>query len=337
MPYLSFVIVARNDNYGGDFLGRIQAFVDNVGYLGEKTGLDLELVIVEWNPPAEEKFLSEVLVFSPFMKKGGRVQFVTIPAEIHQSFPNADKIPLFEYIAKNVGIRRSTGKFVLTTNPDLLFTEELMEFFSRQNLSNDFFYRANRYDVREIPAELSPLQKLKYCKKNWFQVYFSGSAPVKMSSGSSIKKIIRSVPSIIFGRIQAYIYGRKSATPYSTSVIHKATDLHTRASGDFILMSREHWNNTHGFPELYTYSHIDAYMCGIAAASGLSQAILHYPYTIFHKDHGRDENNNRPMTDLQHFFKVCDDMFAGRRSYVFNDDSWGISNDTRVEEAGLEF
>ncbi len=331
MPYLSFVMAARNDNYGGDFLGRIQAYVDNLGYLGKKTGLDLELIIVEWNPPADKKRLSDVLVFSPFMKKDGRVKFITVPVEIHNTFPNAEKIPLFEYIAKNVGIRRATGAFILATNPDVLFTEELMRFFSKEKLSKNHFYRTNRYDVKEIPAKLSPLQKIEYCKKNWFQVFFSGSTPAKISSGASIKKIIISFPIFIIGKIKAYIYGRKSDTPYSSSVIHKVTDLHTRASGDFILMSKEHWDNTHGFPEFCTYSHIDAYMCSIAAASGLSQAVLHYPYVIFHKDHGREENINRPITDFQIFVKASEDMFAGRRSYVFNDDSWGCKSDTRVK------
>jgi len=39
-PYISFVAVGRNDNYGHNFLGRFQNFVSNLEYLCEKYKLN---------------------------------------------------------------------------------------------------------------------------------------------------------------------------------------------------------------------------------------------------------------------------------------------------------
>ena len=44
---ISFVVTARNDNYGGDFLHRMQVFVNVLLTLCEKHSLNMELVIVD--------------------------------------------------------------------------------------------------------------------------------------------------------------------------------------------------------------------------------------------------------------------------------------------------
>jgi len=41
---------------------------------------------------------------------------------------HGDKLPLFQMIAKNVGIRRARGRFVLVTNIDILFSDAVIQF-----------------------------------------------------------------------------------------------------------------------------------------------------------------------------------------------------------------
>ena len=57
-PYISFVIAARNDDYGVNFLHRMQVFINVLLELVEKYSLDAELIVVEWNPPADKKAYS---------------------------------------------------------------------------------------------------------------------------------------------------------------------------------------------------------------------------------------------------------------------------------------
>ena len=52
LPYLSVVATARNDNHGGNLLGRMQIFVDAWINQAKRHNLASELILVEWNPPA---------------------------------------------------------------------------------------------------------------------------------------------------------------------------------------------------------------------------------------------------------------------------------------------
>ena len=47
-PYLSVVVVSRNDHHGGDSLGRLANMIRNLGMNADRTSTFLELVIVEW-------------------------------------------------------------------------------------------------------------------------------------------------------------------------------------------------------------------------------------------------------------------------------------------------
>ena len=47
---LSVVATARNDDHGGNLLGRMQLFVDSLLAQCREHGLAAELILVEWNP-----------------------------------------------------------------------------------------------------------------------------------------------------------------------------------------------------------------------------------------------------------------------------------------------
>ena len=102
-PYISVVVAARNDNHGGNMIGRMQAFIDS--WIGHARQYDLpsEIVVVEWNPPADRARLIDALRWPPDMGPC-EVRFVEVSREVHNRLPNSDAIPLHQMIAKNVGI-----------------------------------------------------------------------------------------------------------------------------------------------------------------------------------------------------------------------------------------
>ena len=51
--------------------------------------------------------------------------------------------------AKNVGMRRAKGEFVLVTNGDVLLGEALIGIISNRKLDKDSFYRIDRHDLFE--------------------------------------------------------------------------------------------------------------------------------------------------------------------------------------------
>src|SRR5688500_10937699 len=59
--HLSVVATSRNDNHGGFLTHRMQHFVDGLAAQCARHGLRAELILVEWNPPADRVPLAEEL------------------------------------------------------------------------------------------------------------------------------------------------------------------------------------------------------------------------------------------------------------------------------------
>ena len=318
-PYLSFVVVARNDNYGGDFLARMQVFLNGLLTLCDRHGLTSELVIVEWNPPDDRDRLRDALTW-PKCRTPHTVRIIEVPAEMHQRLPNSDRMPVFEYIAKNVGIRRAKGEYVLATNPDLLYSQALIGFLASGALSPHCFYRVNRYDVNAaVPPVHDVETQLTFCAQHVFKAHFRGfSIDVHYPAGP-------------FGRLRltlrALLHHLRN---YGRGESRVEDQIHTNASGDFLLMHREAWYALQGYPELPTSSHIDGYMCVMAASGGMRQIVLRGRRRIYHQEHERavnwtnPEDSDRPVTSYELWTQRCEEMLRDQKPRLFNADGWGL-------------
>src|SRR5262245_45449385 len=79
-PYLSIVATARNDNHGGDLLNRMQAFINGWLAQAKRHRLPSELILVEWNPPADRPRLAEALRW-PTDAEPCRVRIIEVSGE----------------------------------------------------------------------------------------------------------------------------------------------------------------------------------------------------------------------------------------------------------------
>jgi len=308
-PYLSFVVAARNDNYGGDFLGRLQVFVNALLAMWEKHSLDAELIIIEWNPPPDRPRLKEAIRW-PNSQMLDRVSIVEVPNEVHRRFANSDRMPIFEYVAKNVGIRHAKGPFILTTNADLLFSDSLIKYFAARKLNPDCYYRVNRYDVAEnIPAALSVDAQLRFCALSAFR-YHLAKRTVPLNRP---RRLLHYFSQIVPGgrpvrTLSRFFHGRR---------------VHTNASGDFMLMSSDSWRSFRGYPELTTQAYIDSYLVYMAVTASLKQLVL--PDPIYHMEHDRSEQSDRPWTDLDKI-PAFQEMIESRRPHIANSENWGLAD-----------
>lgn len=334
--YLSVVVAARNDNHGGDMLKRISSCVTNLIYQANRTKLKTELIIVEWNPPAGKPFLKEVLP-APATGDYLTIRYVIVPAEIHQRFFYASKMPLYQMIAKNVGIRRAKGKFVVCTNIDIIFSDECFNLFAEKKLDPKYFYRANRCD---IPAEVMDLkseqEKLKYAAENILKRY----------GNVYILRFVGWLPAFMFGfkntvKLLNYIIGvlRKPVHGDEDFVL-----LDTHACGDFTMLTKEAWIEIQGYPEIDMYSiHIDSMGVFAALAAGYKQEI--FPpkaciYHIFHLD-GWDSHSNpiellqfaceRPCVDWNTVDAAARYLVENKLRWNLNKPTWGFSNENLQE------
>ncbi len=169
-PYLSVVATARNDNHGGNMLRRMQIFINGLIEQSRRHQVPTELILVEWNPPGDRPSLAEALSWQ-VEDELCTVRIVQVPPDVHNQLRYASSLPLFQMIAKNVGIRRATGEFVLATNIDLLFSDALFQFLASGTMQSGKSYRIDRYDVRaNVPLESSLEEQLTFCDRNLLRI-----------------------------------------------------------------------------------------------------------------------------------------------------------------------
>ena len=330
-PKVSFVFPVHDPEYGGDLIGRTQRHLDALIALANRNQLSAEIIIVEWNPRADRALFRESLHW-PDALGPVCLRFIEVPAEIHRSLPNADKIPIFEYIAKNAGIRRARGQFLLATNPDLFFSPALIRWLARTPLSPGSFYRVDRRDLsEEIPAGLNLARQLRFCSQHVGQVHalFGSYRP-----GDS------DIPRRLKEEYDLCLHDPTRPKPWKATpdarLTFPADGLHRNASGDFFLMDREWWHRLRGYPELYTHAHIDAILCWVAASAGLVQELLPSRCHLYHQAHHRESRTGFPQTDKKPWYRRYQEAMAHAAAgteppMVVNLPDWGLANEVLPE------
>jgi hypothetical protein len=314
-PYISFVAVARNDNYGGDFLSRINLFVKSIIVLSERYALPTEILIVEWNPPADRPRLKDAVSWPSVPRRYCRVRIVEVSPELHSRLANPKGLSLFEYIGKNVGIRRADAPFILVTNPDILFSEQIIEFFSRQKLSTDSFYRAARTDIGgTIPPDKPLEEQLAFCAENVL-IY---------------QRYIFRCENRACQKYNPYKWARSLAIYLKQTIkFYPFKSPFTNASGDFLLMHRSNWATLRGYAEFPDRGHrLDGVMVLNALFAGSRQVVLPNRLAIYHHQHDRPESG-APWSEAVK--EAYDRLMRGRKPILFNSESWGLVDEAMVE------
>jgi hypothetical protein len=81
---LTLVMATRNDGYGGNSsLTRVATTLRMINYFAGKYGLAVELLFVEWNPPADRPAVWTTL---PWMPNVAVVRVVTVPRWVHEAW-----------------------------------------------------------------------------------------------------------------------------------------------------------------------------------------------------------------------------------------------------------
>jgi len=303
-PYISFVVIGRNDDYGHRFLYRIQRFTDNLIYLCEKYKLPSELIFVEWNPPEDKERLYKALNIEKnreFLK----IRFIEVPKKIHDEVKTSDKMPLLEFLGKNAGMRRSKGEFVVFTNPDIIFSEDMIKLFSLRRLKKKIFYRANRCDLSiDIPDEIQTSDVEVFCKKNWNFCW-----DPRLGRYHRGKEILQDIPRLI-GRFLIKMTKDKAYLRY-----------HGGSPGDFMLLSSEEVMNFRGYPEMNVHGGMDGYVSIQAVVSGNKLKIL--KQKTYHQSHG--PVGERPMPNMEAYVKDAKKMIEEKKAIIYNNENWGLN------------
>jgi hypothetical protein len=150
-PLLSLVLTGRNDGYGGDFLARFfRSLRFNHQQLSAR-GISHELVFVEWAPPPDRPLIrDEIATAIPELDLAVCSWYVVDP-QYQEVLSLNPRLEYLEFPAKNVGVRRARGRFVLTSNCDVCLGRRVVEALAGGMLEPGVLYRAARHDVN-LPA-----------------------------------------------------------------------------------------------------------------------------------------------------------------------------------------
>jgi len=168
MKKLSVVSVGRNDDHGGRFLDRMFWSVRSLSEIARCPNTQIEYVFVEWNPACDVLPISSMEhLWRPLIHKSFSMRFINVPKKIHEKIQNNEKLPVFQMIAKNIGIRRASNPAILATTSDVIFSPFFKEIFANHTCDDSKFYRCPRYDVKNIIKKEIPYDKqIQYCKDN---------------------------------------------------------------------------------------------------------------------------------------------------------------------------
>ena len=144
--YLSIIIATTNDDYNG-IRARMFTSTHHLSAVAEEVGLDYELIVVQYNPRINTDYLgkpynastddelplSQLLPLTAQSARA-RLRIVTVPHNLHR---HADSGSFWEFDAKNAGVRRARGRFVLLTNMDDVFPRELLGWIAKEKMQAD--------------------------------------------------------------------------------------------------------------------------------------------------------------------------------------------------------
>lgn len=330
-PYLSVVVTSRNDNHGGDLLKRMRIFVTGLIHQCSTHRLFCELIVVDWNPVSGQPLLNSALP-SPDQNDYLVIRYIQVPASIHETLAFSKQIPLFQMIAKNVGIRRAKAEFVLCTNVDLLFTDELFKRLAKKDLSEHCFYRANRCDVPNTLNENWPVeQQLEFCKNNIVKRFGKHHLYYRFKSDSGFMFKYNIFKPLL--NLLATLKGAGTA-----SAAERFGQLDLDACGDFTLMSKQSWINMQGYPELEMDAlHIDSMAVIAAAALGMQQVIFKEEECTYHMQHADGWGYKTPLEKIKFYSKkpVFDywavreagiEAITKKQTFNLNTSNWGMAD-----------
>lgn len=324
MNNISIIFTARNDDYGGNFINRINTSINVLIHLTNKYNLICELIIVDYNSPDREKKLNEILTIRN--NRYLSIKFIIVPPNFHKKFNT--NTPFLEWIAKNIGIYRAKGEFILVTNPDIIFSDNLVKYLKSNQLNDNCFYRINRSDISidYFKPDLNPVDVLRLCKANIYRTIKPEGIKFNFFNTYCYFDFMKSLIYILIYISRLII--KRFATTKKNSSIKPRVKYFEGAAGDFLLVSRRVLFRAKGYEESSIRGYMDGLLLNIIGSHNLKQVIL--PFEIYHILHGYGERFGRDTLNINTYNQKKESIL-GRKECVSNIGEWGSPNEKFTE------
>lgn len=283
---ISAVIVSRNDNYGGHLNERATYCFNSAIETYD------EVIYVDWNSPTHS-LLYDIKDNIKF--KGNFKHFVITPeiaSYLTGHDPYAQKC--CEVLARNIGLRRATGDWLISTNIDIIHPrrEDLETVLN--NADNNTFYTISRRH------------------SDWDMIKEFHDGEIKFDEWKELRNHLCNIT-------EKRYFEEKTLSGDDYSIIN--------CCGDFQIAPRYVWETIRGMEEDLIYSlYADTNVQKKAVMHGFGLKALYEP-ALFHIEHGRGGGGF-----LDGINKKTNDPYRAiiYQEKTENNESWGFG-DTEIE------
>ncbi len=144
---LSILLFGRNDNHGYNYPKRLALSLNCIAQV--LSDVSDEILFVDYNSPNNGPTVIEAIQDTLTEQAKKRLRILRVRPFMHQKFRSS--LPILEPVARNVALRKSTNKWVLSTNGDMIFVPEDENLTLTDIVSHlkEGFYTLPRFELPE--------------------------------------------------------------------------------------------------------------------------------------------------------------------------------------------
>ena len=286
---ITAVIISRNDNYGGHLNERAIYAINSAINTYD------EVIYVDWNSPTHSLLWD---IKDNLQLKGNLKHFVITP-EIasYLTNNNPDVQKCCEVLARNIGIRRATGDYIVSTNIDIIHPK--------------------REDIESIinNSDNNTMITLSRREVTWDIIKEFHGGEMKFQEWDKLRDYI-------YINSEERIYNEKTVEGDDYSLIN--------CCGDFQIAPKHIWDEIKGFEEELIYPlFADTNVQKKAVKHGFGLKAIYNP-PMFHINHGSKGWGGGGIADGIN--KKANDQYRAiiAQEKTQNEISWGLGN-TEIE------
>lgn len=283
---ISAVIVSRNDNYGGHLNERAIYAINSAINTYD------EVIYVDWNSPDGHSLLWDIK--DNLQLKGNLKHFVIPPPAASQLTGYDPQAQLCcEVLARNIGMRRATGDYIVSTNIDIIHPK--------------------REDVEKIISESDGNTMITLSRREvtWDIIKGFHGGEMKFQEWDKLRDYI-------YVNSEERIQGEKTVEGDDFSLIN--------CCGDFQLAPQHLWKKIRGFEEELIYPlYADTNVQKKSVKHGFGLKAIYNP-PMFHINHGSKGWGGGGIADGIN--KKSNDPHRAITNQIqtLNSETWGFSN-----------
>jgi hypothetical protein len=261
---LSAIVVCRNDNYGGDLASRatycLNSLIDTFD----------EVILIDWNSPNNHPLLWDI---KDNIQNKGNLKHIVITPEIASLLTNNDPHAQVcnEVLGRNIGIRRATGDYIVSTNIDVIAPRrDELKTAIKNDLNDKTFYTISRRHTE------------------WKDIEAFHGGERKYSEWRGLRE---------------HLIENSEERKYEETVVEGDNYSIINCCGDFQLAHRDIWHEIRGFEEELIYVlYSDTNVQKKAIKHGFELKAIYSP-ALFHIYHGKGgggflDGINRKVNDM---------------------------------------